>query len=64
MGLEGLDLIGQVGVGGGEGGVGGNQLLEDSFVVGGGAGEVVEGIVDGAEKAGGLVGLGAGALLL
>ena len=59
MGLEGLDLIGKVGVGGGEGGVGGNQLLEDSFVVGGGAGRVVKGIVDLAEETGGLVGLGA-----
>ena len=59
LGLEGLDLVGQVGVGGGEGGVGGNQLLEESFVAGGGAGEVVEGIVDGVEEAGGLVVLGA-----
>ena len=58
MGLEGLDLIGKVGVGGGEGGVGGNQLLKDSFVVGGGAGKVVEGVVNGVEEAGGLVGLG------
>ncbi len=60
MGLEGLDLIGQVGVGGGEGGVDGNQLLKDSFVVGGGAGEVVEGIVNGSEEAGGLVGSAGG----
>ena len=40
------------------GGVGGYQLLEDSLVVGGGAGDVVEGIVDGVEEAGGLVGVG------
>ncbi len=58
MGLEGFDLIGKVGVGGGDGGVGGNQLLDDSFVVGGGAGEVVKGVVNGVEEAGGLVGLG------
>ncbi len=32
--MEGLDLIGKVGVGGSEGGVGGKQLLKDSFVVG------------------------------
>jgi hypothetical protein len=56
--LENLYLISKVGVGGGEGGVGGNQLLEDSFVVGGGTGKVVKGVVDGVEEAGGLVGLG------
>ena len=48
----------EVGVRGGEGEVGGNQLLEDSFVVVGGAGKIVEGIVDGVEEAGGLVGVG------
>ena len=58
LGLEGLDLVGKVGVGGGERGVGGNQLLEDSFVTGGGAGKIVEGIVNGVEEIGGLVGLG------
>ena len=47
-----------MGVGGGERGVGGNQLLEDSFVTGGGAGKIVEGIVNGVEEIGGLVGLG------
>ena len=58
LGLGGHDLVGKVGVGGGEGGVGGNQLLEYSFVVGSGAGKIVEGIVDGVKEAGGLVGVG------
>jgi hypothetical protein len=56
LGLEGLDMIGSVGVVGGEGGVGGNQLFKDSFVVGGGTGKVIEGVVDGVEETGGLVG--------
>ena len=58
LGLEGLDLVGQIGVGGGEVGIGGNQLLKDSFVVGSGTGEIVEGVVDRVEEAGGLAGIG------
>ncbi len=48
---QGFDLVGQGGVGGGKRGVRGDKLLEDSFLVGGSAGEVVEGIVDGVEEA-------------
>ena len=61
LGLEGLDLVAQVGVGGGEGGIGGYQLFEDSFVVGSrGAGKVVgiESVANGVKEAGGLVGIG------
>jgi hypothetical protein len=58
LSLEGLDPVGTVSVGGSEGGVGGNQLLKDSFVVGSGAGKIVKGVVDGVEETGGLVGLG------
>ncbi len=35
---ESLDLVSEVGVGGGKGGVGGDQLLKDSLLVCGGAG--------------------------
>ena len=56
--LEGLDLVGEVGVGGGEEGVGGNQLLEDSFIAGSGGGKIVKDVVDGVKEASGLVGVG------
>jgi hypothetical protein len=49
---EGLDLSGEVGVGGGKRGVRGNELLQDGLLVGGSTGEVVKGIVDGVEEAG------------
>ncbi len=48
---EGFDLVGEGGVGGGKRGVGGDELLEDSLLVGGGAGEVVKGIVNGVKEA-------------
>ncbi len=48
---EGFDLVGEAGVAGGKRGVRGNELLEDSLLVGGSAGKVVEGIVDGVEEA-------------
>ncbi len=50
--MEGLDLSGEVGVGGGKRGVRGNELLQDGLLVGGSTGKVVEGIVDGAKEAG------------
>ncbi len=50
--MEGLDLIGEVEVGGGKRGVRGDELLQDGLLVGGSTGEVVEGIVDGVEEAG------------
>ena len=56
--LEGLDLVGEVGVGGGEEGVGGNQLLEDGFIAGSGGGKIVKDVVDGVKEASGLVGVG------
>ncbi len=49
---EGLDLVGEVGVGGGKRGVRGDELLQDGLLVGGSTGKVVEGIVDGVEEAG------------
>ncbi len=51
--VEGLDLSGEVGVGGGKRGVRGDELLQDGLLIGGSTGEVVEGIVDGVEEAGG-----------
>ncbi len=50
--VEGLDLSGEVGVGGGKRGVRGNELLQEGLLVGGSTGKVVEGIVDGVEEAG------------
>jgi hypothetical protein len=48
---DGLDLVGEGGVGGGKRGVRGNELLEGSLLVGGSTGEVVEGVVDGGKEA-------------
>ncbi len=50
--MEGLDLVGEVGVGGGKRGVRGNELLQDGLLIGGSTGKVVEGVVDGVEEAG------------
>ncbi len=49
---EGLDLVGEVEVGGGKRGVRGNELLQDGLLIGGSTGKVVEGVVDGVEEAG------------
>ncbi len=50
--MEGFDLVGEGEAGGGKRGVRGNELLkEDSLLVGGSAGEVVEGIVNGVKEA-------------
>jgi hypothetical protein len=49
---DGLDLVGEGGVGGCKRGVRGNELLYDGLLVGGSTGEVVNGIVDGVKKAG------------
>ncbi len=49
---EGLDLVGEVGVGGGKRGVRGDELLQDGLLVGGSTSEVVEGIVYGVKEAG------------
>ncbi len=49
---EGLDLSGEVGVGGGKRGVRGDELLQDGLLIGGSTGEVVEGIIDGVKEAG------------
>jgi hypothetical protein len=49
---EGLDLVGEVGVGCGKRGVRGIELLQDGLLVGGSTGKVVEGIVDGVKEAG------------
>jgi hypothetical protein len=48
---EGLDLVGEGGVGSGKRGVRGNELLEDGLLIGGSTGKVVLGIVDGVEEA-------------
>ncbi len=48
---EGFDLVGEGSVGGGKGGVSGNKLLKDGLLIGGIAGEVVQGIVDGVQEA-------------
>ncbi len=49
---EGLDLVGEVGVGGGKRGVRGNELLHGGLLIEGSTGKVVEGIVDRIEEAG------------
>ncbi len=49
---EGLDLVGDVGVGGGKRGVRGNELLQDGLLFGGSTGKVVEGIVNEVKEAG------------
>ncbi len=49
--MEGFDLVGEGSVGGGKGGVGGNEFLVDSLLVGGSYGKVVQGIVDGVQEA-------------
>jgi hypothetical protein len=49
--MEGFDQVGEIGVGGGKRGVRGNELLEDSLLVGGSAGKVVEGVVNAVEEA-------------
>jgi hypothetical protein len=48
---EGLDLVGESGVGHGKRGVRGNELLEDGLLLGGSAGEVVEGSANGVKEA-------------
>jgi hypothetical protein len=48
---ESYDLVGKGGVEGGKRGVRGNELLKDSLLVGGSAGAVVEGVVDGVKEA-------------
>jgi hypothetical protein len=48
---EGFDLVGEGGVGGSKRGVRGDQLLEDELLVGGSAGKVVKGIVNGVKEA-------------
>ncbi len=50
--MEGLDLVGEVGVGGGKRGVRGDELFQDGLLVGGSTGKVVKGVVDGVEEAG------------
>ncbi len=49
--MEGFDLVGEGGFGGGKRGVRGNELLKDSLLIGGSPGEVVKGIVDGVKEA-------------
>ncbi len=51
MDMEGFDLVGEGGVGSGKRGVRGNELLNDSLLVGVSAGKVVQGIVDGVKEA-------------
>ncbi len=51
MFTEGFDLVGEGSVGGGKGGFGGNELFEDGLLIGDSAGKVVQGIVDGVQKA-------------
>ncbi len=48
---QGFDLVGEGGVGGGKRGGRGDKFLEDSLLIGGSAGKVVDGIVDGVEEA-------------
>ncbi len=48
---KGLDLSGEIGVGGGKRGVRGNELLQDGLLVGGSTGDVVKGIVGGVKEA-------------
>jgi hypothetical protein len=56
---EGFDLVDEGRVRGGKRGVGSNKLLDDGLLVGGSAGKVVRGIVDGVQEAG-VVGVGMG----
>jgi hypothetical protein len=50
---EGLDLAGEVGVGGGKRGVRSDELLQDGLLVGGSTGKVVKrSVVDGVEETG------------
>ncbi len=49
--MEVFDLVGEGGVGSGKRGIRGNELLVDGLLVGGSAGKVVQGIVDGVEGA-------------
>ncbi len=49
--MEGFDLVGEGEVGSGKKGVGGNELLEDGLLIGGSAGKVIQGIVDGVKEA-------------
>ncbi len=49
--MVGFDLVGEGGVGSGKRGVRGDELLEDGLRVGGSAGEVVQGIVNGVKEA-------------
>ncbi len=51
MVIEGFDLVGEGDVEGGKRGVRGNELLKDGLLVGGSAGKVVQGIVDGVVEA-------------
>ncbi len=51
MVTKGFDLVGEGGIGGGKRGVRGDELLKDSLPIGGSAGKVVKGIVDGVEEA-------------
>ncbi len=57
--IKGFDLVGEGGVGGGKGEVGGNELLKDALLIGGSTGKVVRGIVNGVQEASvGVVGVG------
>jgi hypothetical protein len=48
---EGFDLVGEGEFGAGKRGGRGDELLEDSLLVGGSAGKVVKGVVDGVKEA-------------
>jgi hypothetical protein len=48
---EGLDLVGEVGVGGGNRGVRGNELLQNGLLIGGSTGKVFVGIVNEVKEA-------------
>ncbi len=50
--MEGLDLVGEVGVGGGKRGVRGDELLQNDLLIGGSTSVVVEGVVYGVKEAG------------
>ncbi len=49
--MEGLELVGEGEVGSGKRGVRGNELLKDGLLVGGSAGKVAQGIIDGVKEA-------------
>ncbi len=49
---KGIDLVGEVGVGGGKRGVRGDELLQDGLLIRGSTGKVVKGVVDGVKEAG------------